>query len=216
MPTLLPEAEQATWNAVGRVNIAGLKRRSMCSGTLVAPDLVLTAAHCLFRPDGHAARPVDVHFVAGWRGGAFAAHRQAAEIIFHPDYAPSLPPLAERVVYDVAFLRLDTPIVAAEATPVPLADLPADPGPLTIIGYRRDRPHALSRQQGCAIRWRDAGVLGLDCPVMEGSSGAPVLAAGPDGWRVVALVAARASRGGRIASLAALVAPGPIPAKPAY
>ena len=51
------------WDAVGRLNISG---RSMCTGALIAPDLVLTAAHCLY--DVHTGRAVDprkIEFASG-------------------------------------------------------------------------------------------------------------------------------------------------------
>ena len=51
------------WSAVGRVNAAG---RGHCSGALVGPDLVVTAAHCLYnRRAGRWLPPGALHFVAG-------------------------------------------------------------------------------------------------------------------------------------------------------
>ena len=41
------------WSAIGQLTVAG---GGACSGTLIAPDVVLTAAHCLITPDGLAAQ----------------------------------------------------------------------------------------------------------------------------------------------------------------
>jgi V8-like Glu-specific endopeptidase len=214
-PVLLPEAEQPAWNAVGRVNIAGLNRSAMCTGTLIAADLVLTAAHCVFRGET-LARAADVHFVAGYRGGDYVAHSVAAELFVDPEYDPTLPPLASETRYDIAFLRLATPFPAETVAPLPLAALPDPSPPLALVGYRRDRAHALSRQGPCTITHREPAQIGLDCPVIPGASGGPVLWLSPEGWRVVALVSASVEDSGDTRALAPLVPLHAAPKPPAH
>ncbi|SNS81955.1 trypsin-like serine peptidase [Tropicimonas sediminicola] len=209
-PVLLPEADQPAWNAIGRVNVAGLRRRGMCTGTLIAPDLVLTAAHCLYGADGRPARPEDVHFVAGWRQGDFKAHRIGDQVRIDPDFVNDESPVPERIAYDTGILVLSEPIDAEEIAALPPAVMPETQVPLALIGYRQDRPHALSLQPHCEITHRSAvaavggGFVGLDCPVISGASGAPVLWQSPAGWRVVAVVSASVSGSGGVRTLAPL------------
>ena len=64
--------------AIGRVNRQG---GGFCSGTLIAPDKVLTTARCLW--DVRLRRwtaTADLHFLAGYHLGKFLAHRKAKAI----------------------------------------------------------------------------------------------------------------------------------------
>jgi len=45
-------------------------------------------------------------------------------------------------------ITLDAPLDGV--TPIPLGPLPGDAGPLTILGYRNDRPHIATRAQRLA------------------------------------------------------------------
>lgn len=52
------------WQAVGRLNLGS---RGFCTGSLIAPDLVLTAAHCLYdKETGARVADQDIEFLAGW------------------------------------------------------------------------------------------------------------------------------------------------------
>ena len=76
------------WAAVGRIDLGS---RGFCSGTLIAPDVVLTAAHCLYdKATGEPFRPADLTFLAGLRDGRAAAARNGVMILPHPGYRPGL------------------------------------------------------------------------------------------------------------------------------
>ncbi|SPF80881.1 trypsin-like serine peptidase [Pseudoprimorskyibacter insulae] len=175
LPPLDPEA-RGEWLAVGRVNIAGYSQTGMCTGTLIAPDLVLTAAHCVMR-GGAMARLSDLHFVAGWFGGRYAGHGLVREVTLHPEAGD--PP---RLPYDLALIHLAAPL---DIAPLPVA-APAD-GPCAIVGYFDLRPNRLSARFDCAGMAARGGWQ-ITCPTRWGNSGGPILQRGPDGWQVIAVV----------------------------
>ena len=47
---VLLDEQGPPWDAIGQVNVSGHRMTTRCTGTLVAPNLVVTAAHCVMDP----------------------------------------------------------------------------------------------------------------------------------------------------------------------
>lgn len=192
---MLPQAEQSQWNAIGRVNIAGYKSRSMCTGALIAPDRVLTAAHCLRGPTGDFAPPEEVHFLAGWRLEKMAAHRRGAAILATDPDAGARAASLDDLERDVAILVLDAPIAVEMVQPVAIGAPPEISSPLEIIAYQRRRPHAPSRSSDCRMQSRSNRLMQLTCQVAPGNSGGPVLLQRDGGAEIVGVISANSKKG---------------------
>ena len=183
----LSAEEHADWTAIGRVNVGGLNTRGTCTGTLIAPDLVLTAAHCIPPRALREDTPEKVHFLAGWFRDSYAGHQTVREVILHPEYVRGRQSVG-RLHTDVALLVLDGPLT--EVRPLPIGRLPGFADDVEVLAYSNRRNGALARTGPCVAVQVDPDTLGTTCPVVSGNSGAPLLRPGTDGWRVVAVTVA--------------------------
>ncbi|WP_099824512.1 trypsin-like serine peptidase [Oceaniglobus indicus] len=177
------------WDAVGRVNLG---ERGFCTGALIAPDLVLTAGHCLF--DKHTGRryaPSEITFLAGWRDGRAEAYRGARRAMTHPAYDP-LSNAMHDIGRDIALIELDHPIRNGRIQPFPVYAGPADGDAVGIVSYARERADRPTLQEVCHIKGHQDGALIMSCAVDFGASGAPVFAMTDDGPRIVSVVSAMA------------------------
>ena len=199
LTTLMTAYEARGWEGVGRLNIG---RTGMCTGALVAPDLVLTAAHCIHdRATGGLIAPDRIEFLAGWRNGRASAYRGVRRAIAHPSYEYTGPEGDLRVANDIALLRLDSPIRLANVQPFSTADRPRKGSSVGVVSYAHDRANTPSLQEVCHVLARQSGSLILSCEVDFGSSGAPIFTEVDGEPRIVSVVSAKAMIRGRPVSL---------------
>lgn len=187
---LLTGEDNKGWEAVGRLNI---HRHGFCTGALIAPDMVLTAAHCVF--DDRSGQPIPLgkfEFVAGWRNGRADAYRGVRRIAVHPDYDYGSAEQFDRVSRDVALVQLDRPIRNSSIQPFETSGKPGIGAAVGIVSYAQDRENAPTLEELCRVLARRSSVLILSCDINFGSSGAPIFVMEDGKPRIVSVVSAKA------------------------
>jgi len=203
LTTLMTADDAQGWEAVGRIDMGGV---GFCTGTLIAPDTVLTAAHCLYDGDS-GVRFADeaIRFLAGWRNGQALAERTVRRAVAHPEYVHDPASGANNSRFDLALLILDQPIRSTQVVPIPVA--PEEPvgNEVGIVSYAFDRAEAPALQKVCGVIGAESGVVVMSCNVDFGSSGAPVFHLGPAGPRIVSVVSAKADYDGEPVAVGVLL-----------
>lgn len=176
--------------AIGRLDTGD----GFCTATLIAPDIILTAAHCLVTEAGRRRSDDVFTFNAGLRYGRVSAQRGVRRSMIHPNYDISLTELGdniEAVSTDIALMQLDRPIVDGIA-PILVNGRATAGDRVQIVSYGRDRENFMSLEDGCSVLRNRNAVVMLTCQVVPGSSGSPVLVETGVGLRIVSVVSASA------------------------
>ncbi|MFP3385142.1 MULTISPECIES: trypsin-like serine peptidase [Tritonibacter] len=187
------------WEAVGRLNIAG---KYMCTGTLIASNLVLTAAHCVYDAQtGRRVNPRGIRFEAGLDGTRVKAARSVSKAVVHPGYRFRAGGNAQ-LGSDIAVLRLSNPISRNDIRPFSMSARADRGANVDVLSYSYSNATRANREQNCQVLSRRTRTLVMSCKVDFGASGAPVLEIRPgQAPKIVSVISSKAAMGHRRVSI---------------
>lgn len=185
------DATKAPWNVVGKLRVEGVQS---CSAALVAPNLILTAGHCIYdRANKSFYAPAKLHFFAGLQGNKLLAQSQAKAYTVATKTLPEGEFDENALLSDWAIVELVYPIGCMLGYMKVTAPLEHLPEKLIAVGYPQSDASQLHAEDHCeyALEPKAGSMLRLkNCAVEHGDSGGPLLALVGNKARIVGVLSA--------------------------
>jgi V8-like Glu-specific endopeptidase len=176
------EAPTGPWAMIGLVELED----ASCTGTLIGPDVVLTAAHCIVDAEG-TRRPLQ--FYAGASDASYVA--MANVVDYH---VPEAWMAGSYDGADFAFLTLDQPI-GDQIGWMDVGPLTRDEGVALLAhdsiavmqgGYSADQPDVITANLDCPIlAILPNNTISHQCDTLQGDSGSPLFIETAGGYRII-------------------------------
>lgn len=172
----LVDVTQSPWRSIGSLAL----QDGTCTGTLVGPALVLTAAHCVTDTGNETLTPVSFSVIGA---------------VFDPSYSPETQPAGGGNGHDWALVVLDRNLgdevgylEVHELTAANLSQIGRSGLLVNQAGYSWDTGDNMSGNQGCRIvqAFEDNSIL-HECDTAQGDSGSPFLLNVDGEWKIIAV-----------------------------
>lgn len=178
-PQMASSSKAQTLSGIARIRSKSAATGG-CTAVLVTRAVALTAAHC-----------------AGGTGSVLVFHpneeerhyrAEIARVMRHDDYEGGIS--LDTAYADLAILELSEDVPAEQAVPIPLGHPTGPASTFEIWGYTNPGNPPLLGHPVCQAALIGPGVLGSDCTVRSGMSGAPLLARAGEGYVVAGIAVA--------------------------
>lgn len=125
--------------------------RPNCAGTLVAPDTILSAAHCADQPNEPASVIIGKHARSNYQNETDYEHFAVTRVIIHPFHRSGFNYINDHLLHDVVLIKFDgisrhTPIAVNFDNTIPRVSNSEEQ--LTVMGwgsinFNKDKPDVL-------------------------------------------------------------------------
>lgn len=203
----LERTQKFPWSAIGRVNVR-TRGVGFCSGTLIAPNKVLTAAHCFWNKQTRRwADPRSIVYLAAYSLSQYLAHSKVKSYRLSDPNLPNLAAIKKDLTKDWAILELEQPL-GDKVGFLPM--MPIKGKEVAQAGYSKDKPHVLTVNEKCYVTGRNERMMQHDCDATFGDSGSPILVRDGGKIGVGALNVAVGTRGGKSVGIAIFLPKGAV------